>query len=344
MNIYPLSTPLILIPITPYKKDKSTLLPRHYNEIDFDHNTTVVMSKRTRDYDSNSSPPHQRNKKKRQHLIITEKVEPSHGELIDLVNTWFDEYDPHMRETLPSLCTYIEMDMTCKAAVYYEKQHNNILLESDLSLCKHVCPIQILHIVARLWSIEPHTYHYSREQHYFFHVIKNKLTRNLHNKFNAFMTRLVDLSASYTHGNGEDVMARHIPIHQQIALVTFYYSNLHFMGRDRHSGDYHIACDNIKILPSFNNIVSRIRPNVYDDDSDDSTEEEDDPRDRHGDYDDDEVAFKLFIVDARDTVINAWNTFLDNRFRGGNRYDIFQKIHVALGWRKKVKYECVTPF
>lgn len=307
------------------------------------------MSKRTRDND-NDNAPLSRPQKKRQQLIISEKVEMSHSELVEIVETWFDDYDPHMRDTLPDLCAYIETDMRCKAAIYYEKQYNNIILESDLSLCKHICPIQVFHIVARLWSTKPHTNYHNREQHCFFHVIKNMLTRNAHinnNKFNAFMTRLVDLSACYTHGTGDDVLAKHIPIHQQVSLVTFYYTNLHFMTRDRRSGDYHVSCNNLKDLNSFNLFVSRIRANGRTNDSDDddeSTDDEDDPRDRHGDYDDDEIAFKLFTIEARNAVISAWDEFLDKRFNEGTRYDIFKKMPVALGWQKKVRYECVIPF
>ncbi len=307
------------------------------------------LNKRVHDHAEDNDEPKNK-KKKRQQLVIMEKVEMNHQDLIDTVNEWFDDYDNKMRKTLPYLNLYIKNDMICKAAAFYEKQHNNILLETDLLLCKNICPIQVLHIVARLWSLKPHTYDYSREQHYFFHVIKNQLARH-EAKFNAFMTRLVDLSASYNNHNCEDIKARHIPVHQQVALATFYYSNLSFMGIDRHSGDYHIACDNLKQRSAFNNVVSRIHGKKYDEDDyvprqqyhryDSESEDTDDSIEENND---DDEAFTLFTVEALEEVIKSWNLFLEKRFFEGKPYDKFDKMPVVLGWRKKVRYESITPF
>lgn len=273
--------------------------------------------KRERDFDKDDAKPKPASlKKKRMHLLIELKIKVTDGQLIDIVKGWLDEYDPTMVESTPRLRSYINSEMCCNATHFYGHQRTDELLGSDIDLCAHICPIHILHIIADLWAIQPHTSFLSTELGYFFHVLKYHLSDNP-SRMNVFVTRLLDLTASYSSNNGGHILASHVPIHNQTALATLYFKNLYFMDQDRHTGIYHKSCNNLRERGAFRDIVMRHTDTCEIDDR----------------------AFNLFVKEAFNSIINAWDEFLENRLRSGRRGDIFQKTPVTLKWHREISYK-----
>jgi len=223
-------------------------------------------------------------------------------ELKVVFQQWFDDCDPNLSISaygwgLKSVIKPFIENYTKSYKKYYGESDNE-KLRKDLDLCRNVCSIHILHIIAKEWDRTPSICYGSYEQSCLFHVLKHYLVKANAN-IGAFLTRLLDLS--YINEN-QDKVKKHpssiLARHHKLPLTIFFFENLQFLYKKGQK--YTLSAENIKNPESIDEVLNSCVPSIYYDYT-------------HGNEKYQAIADRIV-----NNVALLWNEFLEKKTKGDN--------------------------